>query len=328
MRTCEQLVLLLEGVSFIISRLVSYSANHTQKAGSLAAAVVTARHSGLLYRQFMMYRSPLLSAQIVEAEPGLTEVGVSESHLVIVHLGAPVRAYCRIDGADGGPRLQRRGDIDIVPVGSLGSWSDEAPARLLALRFSPDIRGFTDNGLARMRVVPHLQVRDETLSPLILALERELEYGRREDLFVDGLGLAIGSRLIRRFGENQAQEGVSGLAHYRLSRVQAFIEANLDRSLRLADLAQVAGLGVSRFNAAFRFSVGMSPHQYVTARRVERAKGMILASTAPLCEIALACGFSSQSHMTQRMSEHLGVTPGRLRAGVSQAPYRHPSRSQ
>lgn len=260
-----------------------------------------------------MYRSPFLSARILDADPGLTEIGVSDAHLVIVHLGSPVRAHCRIDELDRGVRLQQRGDIDIVPIGSLGSWDDETSARLMALRFDADFIGCCEGHPIQTRVIPRLQVRDETLTPLFGVLERELQGGQQDDLFLDGLGLAIGGRLFRRFGERPISKGAAGLTGQRLCRVKEFIEANLKDSIRLADLAAVAGLGVSHFTAAFRHSVGMSPHQFVTRRRVEQAKVMILASAAPLADIAVACGFSHQSHMTQRMSKHLGVTPGQLR---------------
>lgn len=238
---------------------------------------------------------------------------MSDAHLVVVHLGAPVRARCQIDALDPGSRLQVRGDIDIVPVGSLGFWDDETPTRLLALRLSPDFRGCSEGRIVQTRLVPRLQVRDESLTLLVAAFERELQSGQQDDLFLDGLALAFCGRLSNRFSERAATKEAARLRGCRLRRVQDYIEAHLEHCIRVSDLAGVAGLGISQFTVAFRSSVGLSPHQYVISRRVERAKSTVLASSAPLSEIAVACGFANQSHMSRRMNETLGTTPGRLR---------------
>lgn len=260
-----------------------------------------------------MHRSSFITARIVDADPGLTEVGVSDAHLVIVHLGAPVRARCRIDHMNQGSRVQVRGDIDIVPVGSFGSWHDETSARLLALRFSLNFADLPVCQIPQSHVVPRLQVRDESLTALLSAFEHELQSGQQDDLFLDGLGLALGRRVFSRFGERSVSRKPSGLRGCHLSRVQEYIEANLENCIRLPDLAGLTGLCTSQFTTAFRASVGMSPHQYVIKRRVDRARGMIVATSVPLSEIALACGFANQSHMNRRMNELLGITPGQLR---------------
>jgi AraC family transcriptional regulator len=58
----------------------------------------------------------------------------------------------------------------------------------------------------------------------------------------------------------------------------------------------------------------MSPYRFVTEKRVERARRMLKTSTLPISEIALACGFSSQQHLTSTLSARLGITPRRIRA--------------
>jgi AraC family transcriptional regulator len=63
----------------------------------------------------------------------------------------------------------------------------------------------------------------------------------------------------------------------------------------------------------FRLSAGESPHRFLLRRRVERAKCLLREGRSPLGEVALACGFSSQSHLTARFRELTGVTPRRYR---------------
>ena len=57
----------------------------------------------------------------------------------------------------------------------------------------------------------------------------------------------------------------------------------------------------------------VSPYRRVTQKRVERACELLIASTIPISEIALLCGFSSQQHLTAMLSSRLGATPAKIR---------------
>jgi AraC family transcriptional regulator len=63
----------------------------------------------------------------------------------------------------------------------------------------------------------------------------------------------------------------------------------------------------------FKQTVGVAPHSYVLARRVERAKEMLRSTTASLTEIGLSAGFCSQSHFTTAFSRKVGATPAEFR---------------
>lgn len=106
-----------------------------------------------------------------------------------------------------------------------------------------------------------------------------------------------------------------GLAPAARRRVLDYIEANLDRPLVLGDLAGVAGLSAYHFARMFKRAVGESPHGFVLRRRVERARRMIAAGS-PLADVALACGFSGQSHFTARFRAVTGLTPGRFQRSL------------
>lgn len=49
-------------------------------------------------------------------------------------------------------------------------------------------------------------------------------------------------------------------------------------------------------------------------RRMEKAKAMVQHTTTPLTDIALACGFNSASHFSNRFRSMTGITPSQLRA--------------
>lgn len=104
-----------------------------------------------------------------------------------------------------------------------------------------------------------------------------------------------------------------GLAPHRRGRVLDYVEAHLDTPLRLRDLAGLVELSEAHFQRAFGASQGVSPQVWITHRRIARAKDL-LRGREPIAGIALACGFSSQSHLTRAFKAATGVTPGTYRA--------------
>ncbi|MEM8789773.1 MAG: AraC family transcriptional regulator [Pseudomonadota bacterium] len=99
----------------------------------------------------------------------------------------------------------------------------------------------------------------------------------------------------------------------RISRVLAHIDENLADLLSVQDLAVVAGMSPYHFARVFRAEMSRSPHKYVVERRIERARQFLSQSEDGIAQIALMCGFGSQSHMTQVFSKTLGTTPGAIR---------------
>ena len=87
----------------------------------------------------------------------------------------------------------------------------------------------------------------------------------------------------------------------------------MSESMDLAELAAIAGLSVYHFARAFKQTAGVPPHHYLVHRRIERAQEMLARSGLPLSEIALAVGFSDQSHLARHFRQTLGVTPGQFR---------------
>jgi AraC family transcriptional regulator len=104
-----------------------------------------------------------------------------------------------------------------------------------------------------------------------------------------------------------------GLASWQARRTLAHIEANLASRLEIDALATGVGLSRSHFSRVFKRSVGLSPMEYVAVRRLERAKVMISSTREPLADVALVCGFADQAHLSRRLRDFLGMSPGRWR---------------
>lgn len=134
-------------------------------------------------------------------------------------------------------------------------------------------------------------------------------------LSADFLGLAIVTHLLGVYCDIGHSTGrrATALPKWRLSRAKEFIEANLDSPLPLADVAGAAGLSRTHFAAQFRAATGVSTHEYVLRRRIEKAQAMLATTDVPIAELALAIGFSSQAHFTVVFKRFSGLTPRRWR---------------
>jgi AraC family transcriptional regulator len=104
-----------------------------------------------------------------------------------------------------------------------------------------------------------------------------------------------------------------GLDQRRLSRVLDYVEANLEGDLTLDHLASIACLSRFHFARAFKTAIGQSPHQYVSAKRLERAKALLIREDRSLVDIALALNFSCQANFSRAFRQVTGQTPGQYR---------------
>ncbi|WP_274864133.1 helix-turn-helix domain-containing protein [Serratia marcescens] len=125
------------------------------------------------------------------------------------------------------------------------------------------------------------------------------------------------SHLIQRYSQLQWKLPPvrGGLAPAVARRVREYIASHLDRPLLLADLAVQAGLSEYHFARMFKHSTGLAPHQFVMRARLQRAEQLLRHSQQPITEIALACGFSSASHFSNRFKAAYGFAPLQVRQG-------------
>ncbi|AUT73895.1 transcriptional regulator, AraC family [Burkholderia sp. YR290] len=91
----------------------------------------------------------------------------------------------------------------------------------------------------------------------------------------------------------------------------AYIDANFDKTVSLAELAELSALSVSRFATVFRQQVGLSPYRYLCGVRVRRAQTLLLAGV-PGAVVATEVGFFDQSHLARHFKRFCGVTPSRF----------------
>lgn len=116
---------------------------------------------------------------------------------------------------------------------------------------------------------------------------------------------------------------VGALQKWRLRKVVEYIDSHLAAKITLSDLAAVAGLSQMYFASQFRTATGLRPHTFLLKRRIGRAEELLLSTTMPIVEIALAVGFQTQAHFTTVFTRFVGDTPRRWRAISAMRAARH-----
>jgi len=188
----------------------------------------------------------------------------------------------------------QRGDLTLLPAGLSPRWIWREPASLLNVELDPKLVARAAEELGRGGRVPEIlnrfRMRDPEIERICLALLAELRTGGPGGrLYVESLTHQLAVCLLR--------------------RVMDYIEANLNDSVHLQELAALAGLSPFHFARQFKDATGLAPHQFVLRSRVERAKQLLERTELSLAEIGLTLGFSHQSHFTTVFRRWVGATP-------------------
>lgn len=135
-------------------------------------------------------------------------------------------------------------------------------------------------------------------------------------VYVQSLSLALASYLTARYGAGARAEislRNASLSASQRTQIEKFVDGELSSNFGLVDLAALVGYSPDHFARLFKHAFHQSPYQYVLSRRIERAMTMLRDERLSIAEIALACGFSNQGHLTTAFKRRTGTTPGAYR---------------
>lgn len=163
-----------------------------------------------------------------------------------------------------------------------------------------------------------------TVDPVIANLGRAmlpaLTHPREAStLFVDHVALALKAHVIHAYGSVQpaAPPRAKGLAPWQERRAKAFLMEHLAGDVSLSELARECALSRSHFSKAFKQSTGQAPHAWLISQRVESARRLLSKPDLSIAQIAAACGFADQSHLTRVFAAHTGTSPARWRRSMA-----------
>ena len=219
----------------------------------------------------------------------------------------------------GGP-----GKLCLMPAGHEVNWVVGTEQTFLHLYFAPAQLAplalrLLDREPRELRL-PELNFADDPMLVDRLTRLASLDWDDTgERLAANELGHAVLADVLARHAGRAPRGGIrGGLAPALRRRLADWLDAHLARPLTVGEMAAFCALSEAHFAHAFRASFGVAPHEWIVARRIERAATLLRSPRAPsLDEVARATGHAGASHLVRRFKAVWGMTPGQYRAAAA-----------
>ncbi|TPM21733.1 AraC family transcriptional regulator [Mesorhizobium sp. B2-3-5] len=289
-------------------------------------------HDALIQRRFRAASTKSCFAKGISKDPTIfTHVAVPEPsgiwtlkpepeaafsvHIVLTPLP---RLEARMEGRKEVLGAMRAGEICIFDLGTSPRVLIRDPMQTLRVQMSQrslddlaDEFGRPPIGSLR----PTFGVEDSVLFGLGTAMLKKTQmFGDEDALFLDHVALAFHLHIAQTYGQLRSIKPLrGGLAPWQYRRATELMSARIAEGVTLAELAEACELSVNYFARAFRRTAEMPAHKWLMRERVRQAKNLLLNMEMPAAEVAVACGFTDQSHFTRIFSQLEGKSPARWR---------------
>ena len=255
----------------------------------------------------------------IAAEAELIKHSVSTTRLLVAQQGTGRRWYQRL-----GRTTELQTQPRMIEIYERGLDFDHCrwegkPGRSVVIDFADaDVQSITHGELRSLCLRTRHELFDPRVSDLVLELAQEALHGLPSGRFyAQGLSIALLGLMQRNYVDGLAsiradRSGQLGLRQQK--RLEDVIQSELGSDLSLTRLSDEVGLSAYHFVRVFKATYGTTPHRYIQNRRLEAAvKALRSERPRSIAEIALECGFASQSHLTDLMRRRLQITPRVLR---------------
>ena len=219
----------------------------------------------------------------------------------------------------GGP-----GKLCLMPAGHEVNWVVGTEQTFLHLYFAPEQLGplalrVLDREPREVRL-PELNFADDPELVAQLARMAKLDWsdtGAR--IAANELGHAALAHVLARHAGRAPRGAIrGGLAPALRRRLAEWLDARLAQAVTVGEMAGFCALSEAHFAHMFRASFGVAPHEWIVARRIQRAAVLLRGRHAPSLEaVARATGHASASHLVRRFKAAWGMTPGQYRNAVA-----------
>ncbi|NEQ46736.1 MAG: helix-turn-helix transcriptional regulator [Leptolyngbya sp. SIOISBB] len=261
---------------------------------------------------------PLLAEEFQQHPGGTDILEPWEGHSIALCLAPRPHRIHQVVGDLRYTGLYAKGDISITPANIPASYRTEGEDHYFHVQIPTQFlqtvaESAAELDPARLSLRNEFRIRDPQLEQVLRLLRAELHKGDGwvGQLYVESLANVLAVNLLRDYSaiKPRVADYEGGLGDRKIMQIADYIHAHLNQSIKLADLAEVAGISQFHFSRLFKQSMGMTPHQYLTQQRIEQAKQLLKGTKGAIAEIALQCGFNSQSHFSKHFRDTTGMTP-------------------
>lgn len=254
---------------------------------------------------------------------------VSAQHTLMYHVRGSTSVAKFVEGRCVGTRSQH-GSLTFSPRDERNEWVRGGVCEVMHVYIAPSlIRRYGDENLASaatLEIDPMFAVHDPWLQSYFGLLQSEFETFGGAKKYPDALLLTQSMELLIRhlvcwhsnLSPKSRRRAVAPptphpLAPQQLTRVLAYIDANIGRDIALIDLAQLVGVSRDHFIRSFRAATRRTPYAYVVERRLARAVDALRHSPTSIERIAREAGFKSAPGFSNVFKKHYGMSPSEFR---------------
>jgi AraC family transcriptional regulator len=214
----------------------------------------------------------------------------------------------------------KSGDVIFCPAGVPHSIKWEGQAHYSMIFMSAqcfDSSIFETVNPDRIEMLPHFAQPD----PMVYAISQTLKMQEGQlvsQFYLDSVAMFLASHVLEKKCSKKFQlmEKDDALSYEKLRQIINYIDLRLDQKLCTDDLSKLLGMSAYHFHRLFTSSVGVSPHQYLIDRRIQKAKKFLKTTKLEISEIAILTGFSTSSHLISTFQRRLSITPEQFRAAL------------
>lgn len=237
---------------------------------------------------------------------GLHDVTVArnEHTIVLFEDGENERGQATLDGKPVYRRGALRNKLDIIPKDAeYVSTYVGPPIRLSTVSFSDELISL----IPSRRDLFHIKARFYMTDKFLVAACNEF-VKTDSSLLKETLALTILSHSSPLQTESR-YSGIGSLSKHLKKFLSEYIEEHLDTEIKIADLSELSQISTFHFIRLFRNSFNLTPYQYIIQRRLIRAEILLIHTSQPIIDIALACGFQGASQFSYAFKKNKGVSP-------------------
>lgn len=180
----------------------------------------------------------------------------------------------------------------------------------------------SEMGVTSLPERPLFSTQNSFLLETALSIDRELQaHNPHGPIFSDIYGRLLASQIISMVGAKKNDESHRRIAltTRQLRWLDDFIDANLSHKISLEEMAEQVSLSPFHFCRVFKEATGVTPHAYLTDRRIDYAKKGLLSDHVSILDVALSAGFSDASHFSRVFNKCTGSTPSEYRREMSRS---------
>jgi len=254
---------------------------------------------------------------------------VLAQHTLMYHIGGSTSVAKFVEGRCVGTAAQH-GSLTFSPRDECQEWVRGGVCEVMHVYIEPSlIRGYADENLAcstTPEVEPMFAVHDPWLQSYFTLLHREFGTFCRDTSHPDALLLTQSMELLIRhlvcWHSNASNNGRRRLASAaaprplaprHLTRVLAYIDANIGRDIALRDLAQLVSVSKYHFIRSFRAATQRTPYAYLVERRLALAVNALKDGKKSVDQVAREAGFQSAAGFSNVFKKHYGMSPSNFR---------------